>query len=212
MWNMMTSYEWAARVPLIVHAPKFFDARRIIKNVSLVDLFPTILEIANGGEMPDLFNPLDGSSLTGLLQGEEDGWQDTVFSEYTADYAVAPYLMIRKERFKYIYCEPDPPQLFDLLTDPNELENLSGRSEYADIERTFFNEVFRIWDPQGLKNRVIESQHRRIFIFNALQRGQKTPWDFNVCYNGSKQYERNYDEDWAITERRAILPFNRSKQ
>jgi choline-sulfatase len=206
MWMKMSFFENSARVPLIVNAPGLYGARRVSQNVSLVDLFPTILQIANGGTMPDLFNPLDGQSLTNLLQGDADEWPDTVFSEYTANFTVAPILMVRQGKYKYIYSEPDPPQLFDLLADPQELENLAGRNYCGDIERTLMERITDCWNPKELKNRIIENQRSRLFIYWALKKGEKTSWDFPASSCTTKQYMTN-DENWDITEKRANLFF-----
>ena len=67
----------------------------------------------------------DGQSLVPLLQGEETGRQHTALGEILCEGAIAPCFMIRRGRYKYIYSEPDPDQLFDLEADPHELTNLA---------------------------------------------------------------------------------------
>src|SRR5690606_12413898 len=81
----MTFYEWSARIPLIVHAPRLFGPRRVSQNVSLVDLLPTLLDLATDGHMPELIDPIDGNSLMPLVHGDADGWNDAVMSEYLAE-------------------------------------------------------------------------------------------------------------------------------
>lgn len=95
LWLKMNFFEWSVRVPLIVHAPKFYRARRVTENVSLIDLFPTFLEWAGDGELPELFAPIDGASIAGLATGHSDGWPDIVDSEYCGEGASSPVLMIR---------------------------------------------------------------------------------------------------------------------
>ena len=46
LWYKMTFFERAARVPLILHAPRLFAARRVPQSVSLVDLLPTFADLA----------------------------------------------------------------------------------------------------------------------------------------------------------------------
>ncbi|MFX5294949.1 sulfatase-like hydrolase/transferase, partial [Acinetobacter baumannii] len=48
-WYKMSFLEGAARVPLVVSAPGQFAARRVGAAVSLVDLLPTLVEIAGDG-------------------------------------------------------------------------------------------------------------------------------------------------------------------
>ena len=78
-----------------------------------------------------------------------------------AEGAIAPCLMIRRDRYKYIYSEPDPEQLFDLVADPNELHNLASQPEYETLRRVFKAEVEARWQLQTLHQSVINSQRRR---------------------------------------------------
>ena len=56
----MSFFEWSVRVPLIVHAPFAFTPQRVQANVSHLDLFPTLLEAAGDGTLPELVPPIDG--------------------------------------------------------------------------------------------------------------------------------------------------------
>ena len=50
LWYKMSFFEGSARVPLIVHAPARFAPARVAEPVSLVDVLPTLLELAGVGE------------------------------------------------------------------------------------------------------------------------------------------------------------------
>ena len=201
LWFKMSFFEWSVRVPLIVHAPTHYRARRVRENVSLLDLFPTILEWAGDGKQPDLFAPIDGASIAGLAAGHGDGWPDVVGSEYCGEGASSPLLMIRRERWKYIHCEDDPPLLFDLEEDPDELVNLAGTPEVSAIEADLASEICRWWDPAVLKARVIESQERRKFLNAALSVGRRTPWDWQPVRDASREYLRGDSDMQAIYAR-----------
>ena len=54
LWFKMSFFEPACRVPLIVHAPGRFAARRVEAAVSLVDMLPTLAALAHGGREPRL--------------------------------------------------------------------------------------------------------------------------------------------------------------
>ena len=50
LWYKMTFFEWAARVPLILHAPGRFAPRQMRGNISLLDINPILLDLAEAGD------------------------------------------------------------------------------------------------------------------------------------------------------------------
>ena len=48
LWYKMSFLEGAARVPLVVASPGRFEPRRVASSVSLVDLMPTLIDLAGG--------------------------------------------------------------------------------------------------------------------------------------------------------------------
>jgi choline-sulfatase len=206
LWYKMNFFEWAARVPLIVWAPSRFAPRRVGGHVSLVDILPTMVEIGAGdGPAPDLADAVDGQSLVPLLQGEADSRYDPVFGEILCESAIAPCFMIRRGQYKYIYSEPDPEQLYDLESDPHELQNLAGQAEYEDLRRALFEEVTCRWDADGIQQDVLASQRRRRLVAHSLTLGGTTPWDFQPFWDASQQYIRNHME-LDVLERKARYP------
>jgi choline-sulfatase len=205
LWYKMSFFEWSARVPLIFHAPKHFAPRRVSQQVSLVDLLPTLVELANSGQPPIFADHVDGNSLIPLLNGQENNWPDIAFSEYLGEGVIAPVLMIRRGRYKYIFSEPDPDQLYDLESDPHELHNLAGLPDYETIRRNFRAETQARWNPPALRHDIIASQKRRHLLAQALMTGKHTPWDFQPYQDASKQYMRNH-LDLNELERRARFP------
>ncbi len=186
----MSFFEWSARVPLIVFAPERWPARRIDANVSLVDLFPTFLELG-AAAAPEPVGAVDGHSLCKLLAGEDSGWPNVVYAEYTAEGASAPVFMVRRGRFKYVYCDHDPPLLFDLNADPHELENLCAGASHRDALASLRAEVLSRWDPVGLAARVAESQLTRLFIQRSLRTGRHTSWDYQPHRDAGTEYFRS---------------------
>lgn len=192
LWYKMTFFENACRVPLIVHAPQRFAAARVKASVSHIDLLPTFVELASGkprGSWPD---PVDGSSLMPHLRGE-DG-HDEVFGEYLAEGAIAPVVMIRQGRYKYIHSPADPDQLFDLADDPRELHNLASDPGAAGVLDAFRARVLQRWDLPRLRELVLASQRRRRFHYEATTQGKIASWDWQPFSDASRRFMRNHLE------------------
>jgi len=200
LWYKMSFFEPACRIPLIVHAPARFTARRVRESASLLDLCPTLCELA-GADVRSM--PLDGSSLVPQLGGAAG--RDEVIGEYLAEGAVAPLVMIRRGRYKFVHAPIDPDQLYDLEHDPEELENLAGTAAHAGRVRDFRTEIERRWDMKALDAAVRASQQRRHLVYEALRSGRYTPWDFQPQRDASRLYVRN-DRDLEELEREARFP------
>ncbi|KAL9107877.1 MAG: hypothetical protein Q9227_007295 [Pyrenula ochraceoflavens] len=124
LWYKMNWFEMAGRVPLFVHSPSRFSPRHVPENVSTMDLMPTFVEMA--GSQIDPYLPVDGLSLLPYITNSDQPKPDTVIGEYMGEGTLAPLVMIRRGRYKFVYCPIDPPQLYDLIEDPLERNNLAA--------------------------------------------------------------------------------------
>lgn len=201
LWYKMHWFEMAARVPLLVHAPGRFAARRVSQAVSTADLLPTLVELAGGTVDPRL--PLDGRSLLPHLSG--NGGHDEVFGEYMAEGTTSPLMMIRRGPYKFIYSEQDPLLLFDLSNDPLERENLAGSADHQALLADFLAEARARWDIPAIHQATLASQRRRRLVAEALQQGKLKSWDHQPWVDASQQYMRNHI-DLDDLERRARFP------
>ena len=132
VWEKQSFFEASARVPLSIWAPKHFGTtpKVVQQNVSLVDLFPTLCELA---EIPAP-EELDGHSLVPLIEGDATGWHDTVYSELWRAQN-GPSVMVKRGDLKYFRFDNGkgwPEQLFDLAADPAERHNLIDAPAYAE--------------------------------------------------------------------------------
>jgi choline-sulfatase len=189
-WYKMSLFEGAVRVPLIVRAPVLFPPGRVPAAVSTMDLLPTLAGLAHDVDRPAIVGPLDGRSLLPHLSGAPD--YDEVTAEYLAEGAIAPIVMIRRGRHKFIHSPADPDQLFDLASDPNEQVNLAADPAFARLAGEFRREIAARWDLQALDREVRQSQRRRIAVREALGTGTPAPWDFTPAYGASRRYIRNH--------------------
>lgn len=132
----MSMFEGSSHVPLLIMGPGVKSGLRLSQPVSLVDIYPTVLEMA-GVAVP---GGLSGHSLLPLLSQSAvrptQPRPDWVLSEYHGCNANASTYMLREGRWKYItYADglSVPPQLFDLTVDKEELHNVA--SKFPDVCR-----------------------------------------------------------------------------
>jgi len=126
------SFDEAMRVPLFVRAPGW-KPRREAGLAQNVDLFPTLCELATI-DPPD---SLAGHSLTSTVP------HDLVFSEQIGEWAA-----VRTERWKLILGESRErgyDQLYDLVADPNENENLIADPVNASIVADLTERMHKIF-------------------------------------------------------------------
>ncbi len=145
-------YEQAARVPMILRLPDGRGAGKVVKEpVSLIDILPTCTELA--GFPDDLTAPYDGVSLLEYIDGAAGtaaaGEERVVFSESHSDGVWAPCFMARQGKYKYIYIHGHDTQLFDLESDPDEMDNLVGTTEHAEVEARLKKAILDRFDPDS---------------------------------------------------------------
>ncbi|KAM6226626.1 arylsulfatase K isoform 2-T2 [Spheniscus humboldti] len=127
----MSMYEGSSHVPLLVMGPGIKKQQQVPNVVSLVDIYPTMLDIAR---IPVPQN-LSGYSLIPLLCGKAENEASPrgprpswVLSEFHGCNVNSSIYMLRTGKWKYIaYSDGHSvlPQLFDLTADPDELTNVA---------------------------------------------------------------------------------------
>ncbi|MEQ9260412.1 MAG: choline-sulfatase [Roseovarius sp.] len=197
LWYKMTFFEHSARVPLVMAGPGVAQGRAA-NACSLIDLLPTFVELA-GGDESLLGEPVDGRSLVPLMRGEADP-VDEAIGEYCAEMTPAPVFMIRRGALKFIHCDVDPPQLYDLARDPGERVNRADDPDYAEASRAFAAEVAERWDSAALRANVIATQRSRRALHAAMEAvpaSEREHWDYNPPRDASREYVRNH-MDWTV--------------
>jgi arylsulfatase A-like enzyme len=110
-------YEHTIRVPLIITGPKVPAGKRRDALCYLRDLYPTICDLA-GVPIP---KSVESKSLKPVITGK----QDAIYTEIYG-YFRDKQRMVRNKRYKLIhYPHLNRYQLFDLVSDPNELRDIS---------------------------------------------------------------------------------------
>ncbi len=134
LWWKNCLYEHASRVPLIISWPaRWKGGQWRTQACSLVDVVQTIAELG-GAYVPEDWN---GDSMLQWLDKPGAGWKDLAVSEYYGHNVASGSAMIRKGKYKYVYHTPadsDHPaerELYDLLSDPGEFDNLAGQARHS---------------------------------------------------------------------------------
>ncbi len=123
----MSLFEGSVRVPLIMKGPGINPGRRIDTPVSLIDMAPTICELARIEKR----NSFDGESLLPVARGETTKSRGWALASYSGVTSNTMSWMLRTGDYKLIIHEGYPSRLFNLRDDPGELSDLMDQEPEA---------------------------------------------------------------------------------
>jgi len=149
-WHKSTLWERATRSPFIIVAPGITKpSTKCSRPVSLIDIYPTLMELCN---LP-AGRKLDGQSLVPLLKDPEHDWQRPALTTFgRGNHA------LRSERWRYIRYKDGGEELYDHQTDQNEWTNLADRPEYQAVKEKFLR-----WLP---KHDAPDAPRKNEYIFD----------------------------------------------
>ncbi len=130
-------YKESFRTPLLMRYPKEIEpGTKIDKLVQNLDLAPTFLDYA-GIEIPE---DMQGVSFRDLVSGKTDEYRDAVYYtyyEFPSVHMVKRHYGVANERYKlmHFYYDIDEWELYDLETDPDEMNNVYGNPDYAGVQK-----------------------------------------------------------------------------
>lgn len=137
-------YEECIQIPFVVTYPRLENAPRAEDKFALnIDIAPTILDFANIPIPPGL----DGTSLVPLLENPQADWRSHVFIEHYRDgeaddpsglsSLIPTYWAIRTDEWKYVEYIHGERELYDMVNDRYELNNLANLPEYEELMQAF---------------------------------------------------------------------------
>ena len=106
--------------------------------------------------------------------------------------SIAPMLMIRRDRWKFVTTSVDPDMLFDLAHDPGELHNLADSPDHADVVAELSAVATAHWNEGEVHQAVLDSQRARRVVRTAHVEGASTSWDHQPRTDAADQYMRNH--------------------
>lgn len=204
LWFKRHFYESSARVPLIISKPGNEAGSRRGQNVSLIDLMPTLFDLANDPAF-QVVAPIEGRSLAGLLESADAEWDNVTYSETMSDGLVNPAFMVKRDDLKLIHGVDQGTQLYDLSVDPMETQNIIAEGEYADCAADMIRELERVWDADALQRDIAQTIQQRILIREAHAVGEIPDWDFEITGEEGDRWCRSGTDysDWALNVRPA---------
>ncbi len=187
----MSPYEGSSRVPLLLCGPGLPRGTLIQQPVSLIDIFPTLLALA---EAP-VATYLDGHSLLPLTRGKIEAYPDYVLAECHDSSLCTGCFLLRQGDWKYVVYAGLQPQLFHLKEDPGELQNLVEKKpslaaemekklralvNYLEVDRQvkdYDRESFARWRQEQLAQGTYYETMSRIFSgWDYLSEEEIQPW------------------------------------
>jgi arylsulfatase A-like enzyme len=139
LFGKQNLYDHSMHAPLIIAGPGIPRDRRVDAMCYLLDIFPTLGELA-GIPVPQ---GSEGQSLVPILTGQRQTGRDSIFTAY-----IDVQRAVRDDRWKLIiYPKINKTQLFDLKNDPNEIHDLASDSARAgEIKR--LSGLLRQWQDR----------------------------------------------------------------
>ena len=175
LWGKSVMYEESVGVPLVMAGPGVVAGSRCGTPVSLVDIYPTVVETLCG-DLDARERNLPGANLIELARREPS--DRVVFCELHDDGSMTGEFMVRKGDWKLVHYVGHPPQLFDLAADPFEMLDLAGNPETAEVQDQLYAELRNIVDPEKVDRQVFTDQEARIEELGGTESILSVP-DFN---------------------------------
>ena len=159
VWHKFTLWEEAARAPLIVSVPGM-EAGRVSAPVELVDIFPTVMQLA-GLDVPDFAS---GRSLLPFL--EDPAYVDGKPAITTMYGSVA----MRTEQYRMIRYEDGSTELYDIIADPFQHMNLALDPAQMGLHDTLMDQMLVTLEAQGW--RFVDEGHQGDATDNIIVAGE----------------------------------------
>ncbi len=137
----MALWERATRTPLIISPPNSIGKHVSNRPVSLLDLYPTLVDMCGLPENPDN----EGVSLAPLLLDPNAAWRHAAVTTYGPNNHA-----VKTERYRYIRYEDGSEELYDHEQDKDEWKNLADDPVYQDIKErlaVFLPKENASWSP-----------------------------------------------------------------
>lgn len=175
LWWKSQFYQHAVGVPMMMSGPDIPRGRRD-EIVSLLDLAPTLSELAEAPDVPRG----SGQSLLPLMRDELSApWRDEALAEMVNIGPKYPYpgRMIRRGRWKLIHYEGCEPMLFNLEEDPNEFNDRAQDPACRDVRAYLHDRVLERWNPDEAQRTLRLRQEGQSLLHDWMEAWEDIPLD-----------------------------------
>lgn len=143
LMGKQNSYDHSIRVPLVIKGPGIPMNEKRNALVYLLDIYPTLCDLV-GADIP---GSVEGKSLVPVFNKADEKVRDTLFFAFDRFQRA-----VRDDRYKlieYVVNGERTTQLFDLLLDPIEINNLANSPNHTDVLTKLRKELIRCRDTWG---------------------------------------------------------------
>ncbi|QEG37454.1 sulfatase [Bythopirellula goksoeyrii] len=154
-------WDRSTRVPLIFAGPGITEHAVCNQPVELLDIYPTLLQLCDLSAKQGL----EGVSLVPQLQDANTKRERPAITTHNPDNHG-----VRTEKWRYIVYADGSEELYDMVKDPHEWENLTDRPELEAVKAEL-----REWLPEQSAPHALGSKHRILEYHNGEAVWEGTP-------------------------------------
>lgn len=161
-WEKSTLWEQAALVPTMIRFPGSSENGKVCtRPISLIDLYPTLIEACALSEAP---HPLDGTSIFPLFEDVHTEWNRPVFTSFGKGFA-----SIRSEKYRYLQYPDGTEELYDHQLDQYEWKNVADHPDYKRIKNEMKQHLPQTWAEELQSDKWDQIRARRKKQRKAIQ-------------------------------------------
>ena len=185
------AYNESMRIPLVMRYPKLANENLTISEMILnADIAPTFLEMA-GVSIPA---QMQGKSVVPLLHGKNENWRKSFLFTYWTDliYFIPRITAVRTEKYMYSTTPDinDIDELYDVVNDPAELNNLAKKPEFSAIESQLKTELEQLKKETGYRAEIPRPDAERL---GNVKTGKLLSIDFaNTKFNSQSENDIHF--------------------
>jgi len=209
-WGKHVPWRESVRMPLMIVPPKnaaptgFAAGTRCNANVSLLDLYPTLIEACS---LPDRAE-VEGKSLLPLIADPEAKWSEVVVATIgRGTHSVST------DRWRYIRYFDGSEEMYDLRNDPREWFNVVNKADHEPVKRRLAGHI-----PEDKRLKQFIRWGRWKFVLPV--KGKPMLFDYRGEFGISEQNDlasehpeivtaiQKYLDDNNVTARRVNMPLD----